>query len=408
MWISPRIASITLRRLTPAVRSTDVALNRICRERDEYSWAYAGCRQASSLAQSTPASHGGQSELGAGKTKRMNLFTAVNDALRIALESDPSAVLFGEDIKFGGVFRCSTGLVDRFGSDRVFNTPLCEQGLVGFGIGYASMGHRAIVEVQFADYIYPAFDQIVNEAAKFRYRSGGFFDCGGLTVRAPYGAVGHGGHYHSQSPEGFFTHIPGIKVVIPRSPAQAKGLLLASIRDPNPVVFFEPKWLYRMAVEEVPEGDYTIPLSKAEVLREGSDVTLVAYGAQMAVLERACDAAAKEGISCELIDLRTLLPWDVATVAASVNKTGRLVVSHEAPITCGFAAEVTAKIMERCFLKLEAPIARVCGLDTPFPHIFEPWYMPDDIKVIWVRATRATPCLLVLKQLISRVFKAFI
>ncbi|CAK9208164.1 unnamed protein product [Sphagnum jensenii] len=312
----------------------------------------------------------------------MNLFSAINNALYTALDTDPRSYVFGEDVGFGGVFRCTVGLRDKFGRSRVFNTPLCEQGIVGFGIGLASMGNRAIAEIQFADYIYPAFDQIVNEAAKYRYRSGNMFNTGGLTIRAPYGAVGHGGHYHSQSPEAFFCHVPGIKVVIPRSPSQAKGLLLASIRDPNPVVFFEPKLLYRMAVEEVSEDDYTLPLSSAEVMREGSDITLVGWGAQLTILEQACTEAAKDGISCELIDLRTLIPWDQELVEASVNKTGRLLVSHEAPVTGGFGAEIAAYITERCFLRLEAPIVRVCGLDTPFPLVFEPFYLPTKNKIL--------------------------
>ncbi|WVZ17803.1 hypothetical protein V8G54_010785 [Vigna mungo] len=293
--------------------------------------------------------------------KSLNLCSAINQALHIALDSDPRSYVFGEDVSFGGVFRCTTGLADQFGKNRVFNTPLCEQGIVGFGIGLAAMGNRAIAEIQFADYIFPAFDQasylpwlglIVNEAAKFRYRSGNQFNCGGLTIRTPYGAVGHGGHYHSQSPEAFFCHVPGIKVVIPRSPRQAKGLLLSCIRDPNPIVFFEPKWLYRLAVEEVPEDDYMLPLSEAEVIREGSDVTLVGWGAQLSIMEQACTDAEKEGISCELIDLKTLIPWDKEKVEASVNKTGRLLVSHEAPITGGFGAEISASIVERCFSRI--------------------------------------------------------
>ncbi|CAA2972061.1 2-oxoisovalerate dehydrogenase subunit beta 1, mitochondrial-like isoform X1 [Olea europaea var. sylvestris] len=318
---------------------------------------------------------------GAGN-KSINLFSAINQALHIALETDSRAYVFGEDVGFGGVFRCTTGLSDRFGKQRVFNTPLCEQGIVGFAVGLAAMGNRAIAEIQFADYIFPAFDQIVNEAAKFRYRSGNQFNCGGLTIRAPYGAVGHGGHYHSQSPEAFFCHVPGIKVVIPRSPQQAKGLLLSSIRDPNPVVFFEPKWLYRLAVEEVPENDYMLPLSEAEVIREGSDITLVGWGAQLSVMEQACVEAEKDGISCELIDLKTLIPWDKEKIESSVNKTGRLLVSHEAPITGGFGAEISASITERCFLRLEAPVARVCGLDTPFPLVFEPFYLPTKNKIL--------------------------
>ena len=316
-------------------------------------------------------------------TKRMNLFTAVNDAMRIALKTDPTAIVFGEDVGFGGVFRCSVGLQEEFGANRVFNTPLCEQGIAGFAIGYASMGHTAIAEIQFADYIFPAFDQIVNEAAKFRYRSGNQFNCGGLTIRTPCGAVGHGALYHSQSPEAYFCHTPGLKVVIPSTPSDAKGLLLSSIRSPDPVIFFEPKALYRSAIEEVPTGDYEIPLGKGKIVREGSDVTIVGWGGQMLVLQKACDIAAKElGINCELIDLRTLLPWDLPLVAESVSKTGKLIVSHEAPRTGGFAAEISSRIQEQCFLSLEAPITRVCGYDTPFPLAFEKYYIPDHLKIL--------------------------
>jgi len=312
----------------------------------------------------------------------MNLFTAVNDAMRIALKTDPTAAVFGEDVGFGGVFRCSVGLQEEFGKHRVFNTPLCEQGIAGFAIGYASMGRTAIAEIQFADYIFPAFDQIVNEAAKFRFRSGNEFNCGGLTFRTPCGAVGHGALYHSQSPEAYFTHTPGLKVVIPSGPADAKGLLLASIRCPDPVIFFEPKALYRAAVEEVPVGDYEVPLGQAKIVREGSDVTLVSWGGQMNVLNKVAESAAQLGISCEVIDLRTLLPWDQECVINSVNKTGRLIISHEAPKTSGFAAEISAVITEECFLSLEAPIQRVCGYDTPFSLIYEKFYMPDQYKVL--------------------------
>uniref|UniRef100_H2ZVT5 3-methyl-2-oxobutanoate dehydrogenase (2-methylpropanoyl-transferring) n=1 Tax=Latimeria chalumnae TaxID=7897 RepID=H2ZVT5_LATCH len=214
----------------------------------------------------------------------MNLFQSVTSALDNTLAKDPSAVIFGEDVGFGGVFRCTVGLRDKYGKDRVFNTPLCEQGIVGFGIGVAVAGATAIAEIQFADYIYPAFDQIVNEAAKYRYRSGNLFDCGSLTIRAPWGCVGHGALYHSQSPEAFFVHCPGIKVVIPRSPIEAKGLLLSCIEDKNPCIFFEPKILYRSAVEQVPVEPYYIPLSQAEILQEGSDVTLVAWGTQVSTV----------------------------------------------------------------------------------------------------------------------------
>lgn len=313
---------------------------------------------------------------------KMNLCTAVNDALHIAMASDPKTLCFGEDVAFGGVFMCSRGLLDRFGRARVFNTPLAEQGIVGFAIGAAAEGYRPIAEIQFADYIFPAFDQITNEAAKYRYRSGGVYDVGGLTIRAPYGAVGHGGHYHSQSPEAFFTHIPGIKVVMPSGPREAKGLLLAAIREPDPVVFFEAKMLYRTAVEEVPEGDFMLPLGKARIAQEGSDITLVGWGQQVRVLELAAkEVAEKDGISCEVIDLRTLAPWDVDTVAASVNKTGRLLVSHEAPVSSGFGAEVVSRITDRCFYALEAPPVRVCGYDIPFPLVYEPLYLPTARRV---------------------------
>jgi len=316
-----------------------------------------------------------------GEKIRMNLFTALNDAMRIALQTDDMAVIFGEDVAFGGVFRCTVDLREEFGEHRVFNTPLSEQGIAGFGIGYATMGHTAIAEIQFADYIFPAFDQIVNEAAKYRYRSGNIFDCGKVCFRAPYGAVGHGGHYHSQSPEAYFAHTPGLKVVMPRSPVQAKGLLLASIRDNNPVVFLEPKALYRAAVEDVPVDDYMLPLSQAEIVQPGSDITVVGWGAQMHVLQKACDMAQEQlGVSCELIDLRTIIPWDAHTVSESVKKTGRCIVSHEAPKTGGFAAEVAAEIQDRCFLSLESPVKRVCGYDTPFPLVFEKLYLPDTLK----------------------------
>lgn len=289
------------------------------------------------------------------KTKLQPLYTSVNDALRIALQNDPTASIFGEDVGFGGVFRCTVDLQKEFGPSRVFNTPLCEQGIVGFGIGLAAMGKTAIAEIQFADYIFPAFDQIVNEAAKYRYRSGNEFNVGGLTIRAPYGCVGHGALYHSQSPESFFSHCPGIKVVIPRDSFQAKGLLLASIRDRNPVIFLEPKALYRASVSEVPIEPYEIPLGKGEIVQSGKDLTMVGWGAQMRHLIKACEVAREKltGVEIELIDLRTILPWDLEMVQQSVNKTGRLIISHEAPLTSGFGGEIAAAIQERCFLKLE-------------------------------------------------------
>ena len=238
-----------------------------------------------------------------------------------------------------------------------------------------------IAEIQFADYIFPAFDQIVNESAKFRYRSGNEFDVGNLTIRTPYGGGIAGGLYHSQSPEAYFAHTPGLKVVVPRNPYQAKGLLLASIRDKNPVIFFEPKRLYRASVGEVPLEDYQLPLGKAEIVTPGSDITLLAWGAQMEIIEKAAEMAAADGISCEIIDLRTILPWDIETVVNSVTKTGRLVVSQEAPLTAGFASEIAATIQKECFLHLESPIARICGMDTPYPLSLEKEYVADHLKV---------------------------
>ncbi|XP_012276742.1 2-oxoisovalerate dehydrogenase subunit beta, mitochondrial isoform X2 [Orussus abietinus] len=285
----------------------------------------------------------------AGKTEKLNMFQAINSGLGIALERDPSAVIFGEDVAFGGVFRCSMGLRERFGADRVFNTPISEQGIAGFGIGLANAGATAIAEIQFADYIFPAFDQLVNEAAKVRYRSGGMFDCGKLTIRAPCAAVGHGGLYHSQSPEAYFAHTPGLKVVVPRGPIQAKGLLLGCLEEPDPCIIFEPKALYRLAVDEVPIGHYKTAIGRADVLRKGDAVTLVGWGTQVHVLQEAADLAQEElGASCEVVDLVSVLPWDLETVCE-----------------------------EECFLYLEAPVQRVTGWDTPFPCVFEPFYVPD-------------------------------
>nr|WP_283103324.1 transketolase C-terminal domain-containing protein [Shewanella aestuarii] len=321
----------------------------------------------------------------------MNMLHAINEALSIAMKADERMVVFGEDVgHFGGVFRATSGLQEQFGRDRCFNTPLTEQGIAGFANGLASHGMTPVAEIQFADYIFPAFDQIVNEAAKFRYRSGNEFNVGGLTFRTPYGGGIAGGHYHSQSPEAYFTQTPGLKVVVPRNPEQAKGLLLAAIRDPNPVIFFEPKRLYRASVGEVPEGDYQIELGKADVVKHGTDITVLAWGAQMEIVEKACVMAEKEGISCEIIDLRTLSPWDIDTVAKSVKKTGRLVINHEAPLTGGFAGEIAATIQQECFLHLESPINRVCGLDTPYPLIHEKEYMPDELKTFEaIKATMA-------------------
>ncbi|WP_426416932.1 alpha-ketoacid dehydrogenase subunit beta [Aestuariirhabdus sp. LZHN29] len=313
---------------------------------------------------------------------KMNLLQAVNNALDIAMADNDKVICFGEDVgSFGGVFRATSNLQERYGRDRCFNTPLVEQGIIGFANGLAAQGSVPVAEIQFADYIFPAFDQIVNESAKFRYRSGNLFNVGGLTIRTPYGGGIAGGLYHSQSPEAYFAHTPGLKVVVPRNPHQAKGLLLAAIRDPNPVIFFEPKRIYRASVGQVPEEDYQLPLGQADIVREGSDITLLAWGAQVEIAEQAMEMAEHQGVSCELIDLRTIAPWDVDTVAASVTKTGRLLITHEAPLTGGFAGEIAATIQQHCFLYLESPISRVTGLDTPYPLAHEKEYIPDHLKV---------------------------
>lgn len=313
---------------------------------------------------------------------KMNMLQAINNALDTAMAADEKVLCFGEDVGvFGGVFRATSNLQQKYGKSRCFNTPLVEQGIIGFANGLAAQGSVPVAEIQFADYIFPAFDQIVNESAKYRYRSGNLFNVGGLTIRAPYGGGIAGGLYHSQSPEAYFAHTPGLKIVVPRNPHQAKGLLLAAIHDPNPVLFFEPKRLYRASVGEVPDEDYRLPLGEAEITKEGTDVTILGWGAQMDVIDQAVERAEKEGISCEVIDLRSILPWDVETVANSVLKTGRLVITHEAPLTGGFAGEIAATIQERCFLYLESPIARVTGMDTPFPLVLEKEHLPNHLKV---------------------------
>ncbi|MBF0277625.1 MAG: alpha-ketoacid dehydrogenase subunit beta [SAR324 cluster bacterium] len=311
----------------------------------------------------------------------MNLLQAINSALDIAMASDEKVLCFGEDVGgFGGVFRATSNLQKKYGKNRCFNTPLTEQGIIGFANGLAAQGQSPVAEIQFADYIFPAFDQIVNETAKFRYRSGNQFNVAGLTIRTPYGGGISGGHYHSQSPEAYFAHTPGLKIVVPRNPYQAKGLLLSSIRDQNPVIFFEPKRLYRASIGDVPETDYELPLGEAEIVSVGSDITVIAWGAQMEIVEKAGAMAGEERISCEIIDLRSILPWDVQTVENSVKKTGRLLINHEAPKTGGFAGEIAATIQERCFLYLESPICRVAGLDTPYPLALEKEYTPDVFK----------------------------
>ncbi|HET6612149.1 MAG TPA: alpha-ketoacid dehydrogenase subunit beta [Kofleriaceae bacterium] len=312
----------------------------------------------------------------------MNIIQAVNSALRIEMAREPNLVVLGEDVgKFGGVFRATSGLHDEFGPERVIDTPLAEGGIIGTAIGMALYGMRPVPEIQFADFIFPAFDQIVNELAKFRYRSGGEYPCP-VVIRTPYGGGIRGGHYHSQSPEALFIHTPGLKVVIPSNPVDAKGLLLSCLRQNDPVLFMEPKRIYRASRGDVSEDDYTIPLGVANVTRPGDQVTVIAYGAMMPIVTEAADKAADEGISCEVIDLRTLLPYDIDTLTASIQKTGRAVIVHEAPRTCGFGAELVATLCERAMEYLEAPILRVTGFDTPFPYSLEHEYMPNADRVL--------------------------
>ncbi|HMJ52414.1 MAG TPA: alpha-ketoacid dehydrogenase subunit beta, partial [Polyangiaceae bacterium] len=307
---------------------------------------------------------------------QMNMVQAINDGLRLEMRRDPRVVVMGEDVgKVGGVFRVTAGLYDEFGDDRVIDTPLSEGGIIGTAIGMALYGLVPVPEIQFSDFIFPAYDQIVSELAKFRYRSGGQYPAK-LVIRTPVGGGIRGGLYHSQSPESLFIHCPGLKVVCPSNPHDAKGLLLASIRDPDPVLFFESKRIYRAAKGEVSEADYTVPLSKAAVVREGSQVTVIAWGAMLYEALEAANQAATQGIECEVIDLRTLWPLDIETVVASVKKTGRVVVVHEAPRTCGFGGEIIALINEKAFLHLEAPPMRVTGFDTPFPYTLEMDYLP--------------------------------
>jgi len=312
----------------------------------------------------------------------MNIIQAVNDALRLEMVREPKVVVLGEDVgKFGGVFRATSGLYDEFGPERVIDTPLAEAGIIGTAVGMALYGMRPVPEIQFADFIYPAFDQIVNELAKFRYRSGGQYPCP-VVIRTPYGGGIRGGHYHSQSPEAIFVHTAGLKVVIPSNPYDAKGLLLSCLRQNDPVLFMEPKRIYRAARGEVPAEDYTVPLGQAKIVREGEQVTIIAYGAMVPLAEEAAQKAAEQQISCEVIDLRTLSPFDIDTLLASAKKTGRVVVVHEAPRTCGFGAELATSIYERAIEYLEAPIQRVTGFDTPFPYSLEHEYMPNADRIV--------------------------
>lgn len=340
---------------------------------------------------STPLLHHSSSSvisaLSLGKetqTKPINLYQSINAALHTALSTSDQVLIFGEDVAFGGVFRCTMRLAEEFGSERVFNTPLSEQGIVGFAIGAAAEGMKPVAEIQFADYSYPAFDQFVNEAAKYRYREGSTGrHVGGLVVRMPCGGVGHGAMYHSQSPEALYSHIPGLRVVVPRSPSQAKGLLLSAILDTNdPVIFMEPKILYRAAVEHVPTESYRVPLDGADVLKKGDALTVVSYGQPLYVCSQAIAAIEKDmkGVEIELIDLKSIYPWDRKTVLDSVQKTGRAIVVHEAMRNLGVGAEVAATIQEGAFLRLEAPVQRVTGWATHVGLVYDKFNHPDVVS----------------------------
>lgn len=312
----------------------------------------------------------------------MTLIQAITDGLRTEMRTNEDIVVFGEDVgRNGGVFRATEGLQAEFGEDRVFDTPLCESGIIGAAIGMAVYGLRPVPEIQFMDFIYPAFDQIVSELAKLRYRSGGEYGAP-VVIRTPYGGGIKGGHYHSQSTESYFTHTAGLKVVIPSDPHDAKGLLIQAMRQDDPVLFMEPKALYRKAKGEVPEGDYVVPFGQAKVRREGTDITLIAWGAMVPLCVEAARRAEDDGISCEVLDLRTLVPLDEAAILESVKKTGRMIVVHEAQKTSGFAGELTAIVAEKALEYLEAPVLRVTGFDTPFPYTLEDVYMPDVDRVM--------------------------
>ncbi len=320
----------------------------------------------------------------------MNIIQAVNDCLRLEMRRDGRVVVLGEDVgRFGGVFRATTGLQEEFGADRCFDTPLAEAGIIGSAIGMALYGLKPVAEIQFADFIYPAFDQIVNELAKFRYRSGGEYPAP-VVIRTPVGGGIKGGHYHSQSPEALFCHTPGLQVVCPSNPVDAKGLLASAIRGEDPVIFMEPKRVYRASKGDVPTGDFTIPIGEAKILRHAAgrsarSVTVIAWSAMVhTALEavKASEGMGAAGFDIELIDLRSLVPLDIDAITASAMKTGRVVVAHEAPRTCGFGAEIAASVQERVMLHLESPILRVTGFDTPFPYTLEHDYLPDAARIL--------------------------
>jgi 2-oxoisovalerate dehydrogenase E1 component beta subunit len=307
---------------------------------------------------------------------------SVNQTLRDEMRRNGNMVILGEDVgRDGGVFRATEGLLDEFGGERVVDTPLAEDAIVGMAIGMALYGLQPVVEIQFMDFIYPAFNEIVSELAKLRYRSGGQYQPR-VVIRTPYGGGVKGGHYHSQSTEAYFIHTPGLVVLAPSTPYDTKGLLISAMRSPDPVIFLEPKRIYRTVKEEVPTEEYTIPIGKAKVVQEGSDVTLVSWGAMVHTCREAVALAAKENLSVELVDLRSLLPFDIETVIQSVTKTGRLVIAHEATKIAGFGAEIAAQVSERAIDTLKAPIFRVAGYDTPFPYALENVYLASPERIL--------------------------
>ncbi len=314
---------------------------------------------------------------------QLTLVQAINDALKTEMRQDERVLVLGEDVGVdGGVFRATEGLLDEFGPDRVIDTPLAESGIVGTAIGMAVYGLRPVAEIQFDGFMPPAFDQIVSHAARIRWRSRGRYHVP-LVIRAPYGGGIRALEHHSESPEAYYAHTPGLKVVIPSSPYEAKGLLIASIRDPDPVIFLEPKKIYRAFREEVPEDDYVVPLGQAKVLKEGSDVSVISWGYMARVSLEAVEQAEREGIHAEVIDLRTLSPLDIETVIESVAKTGRCVIAQESPLTCSFGAELMALVNDKALLYLKAPLVRVSGFDTTIPlYRLEEYYVPDAFRVL--------------------------
>ncbi|VVT14459.1 alpha-ketoacid dehydrogenase subunit beta [Erythrobacter sp. EC-HK427] len=330
----------------------------------------------------------------AGEARHMNMIEAINSALDVMLARDPDVILLGEDIGyFGGVFRCTAGLQEKHGKTRVFDTPISECGIIGVAVGMGAYGLRPVPEIQFADYIYPGLDQLISEAARLRYRSAGEF-IAPMTVRSPFGGGIFGGQTHSQSPEAIFTHVSGLKTVIPATPYDAKGLLISCIEDNDPVIFFEPKRIYNGPFDgfydkpakswkgrddaQVPDGYYKVPLGKARKVTEGDQLTILAYGTMVHVSEAVCR---EKGVEADILDLRTLVPLDIEAIEASVERTGRCLIVHEATRTSGFGAELSALVTERCFYHLEAPVERVTGFDTPYPHSLEWAYFPGPVRI---------------------------